>query len=412
MKAEMNQHVETIVVGGGQAGLSASWHLKQVRREHLVLDRGRIGDTWRRRWDSFCLVTPNWCCQLPGFPYDGDAPAGFMVRDEIVDYVERFARSFGPPFLGDVEVLHVRTSKDRGRFELETSKGAFSADNLIIAVGTHQHPNIPAWSSRLPADILQLHTQDYLNPARAPDGAILVVGSGQSGCQVVEDLLGAGREVHLCVGHAGRIPRRYRGRDILEWDAITGYFDLPVDQHPSGREIRFKPNPHLSGRDGGHTIDLRHLALDGVRLHGRLLEVEETVVRFANDLAQTLDTIDRICRENLAEIDDFIATNGIDAPEDEVVRIDWQPSCEPPTLDLRRAGISTVIYATGFRFDFSWVDLPAFDARGYPRYERGVTQLPGLYFVGLHWLHTQGSGLLHSVGRDAGYVVDHLCGAG
>ena len=408
----MNQHVETIVVGGGQAGLSASWHLKRARREHLVLDRGRIGDTWRRRWDSFCLVTPNWCSQLPGFPYDGAAPDGFMSRDEIVDYVERFARSFGPPFLGDVEVLHVRTSKNRGRFKLDTSKGVFSTDNLIIAVGTHQHPNIPAWDSRLSADVLQLHTQDYRDPARLPDGAILVVGSGQSGCQVVEDLLGAGREVHLCVGRAGRIPRRYRGRDILEWDAITGYFDLAVDQHPRGREIRFQPHPHLSGRDGGHTIDLRQLALDGVRLHGRLLEVEGTVVRFADDLAQTLDTIDRICRENLAEIDDFIVTNGIDAPEDELVPIDWQPSCEPPTLDLKRVGISTVIYATGFHFDFGWIDLPVFDARGYPRYERGVTQLPGLYFVGLHWLHTQGSGLFHSVGRDAGYVADHLCGAG
>jgi putative flavoprotein involved in K+ transport len=341
-----------------------------------------------------------------------DAPDSFMLRDEIVDYVERFARSFGPSFLGDVEVLHVRASNDRGRFKVDTSKGVFSTNNLIIAVGTHQHPNIPAWGSRLPADILQLHTQDYRNPARFPDGAILVVGSGQSGCQVVEDLLGAGREVHLCVGRAGRIPRRYRGRDILEWDAITGYFDLVVDQHPRGREIRFKPHPHLSGRDGGHTIDLRQLALDGVRLHGRLLEVDGTVVRFADDLAQTLDTIDRICRENLAEIDDFIATNGIDAPEDELVPIDWQPSCEPPTLDLRRAGISTVIYATGFHFDFGWIDLPVFDARGYPRYERGVTQLPGLYFVGLHWLHTQGSGLFHSVGRDAGYVADHLCGGG
>jgi putative flavoprotein involved in K+ transport len=322
------------VVGGGQAGLSASWHLRQARREHLVLDRARIGDTWRRRWDSFCLVTPNWCYQLPGFPYDGDAPDGFMLRDEIVDYVERFARSFGPPLLGDVEVRHVRTSKDRGRFELHTSKGVFSTDNLIIAAGTHQHPNIPAWGSRLSADILQLYTQDYLYPARIPDGAILVVGSGQSGCQVVEDLLGAGREVHLCVGRAGRIPRRYRGRDILEWDAITGYSDLPVDQHPRGREIRFKPHPHLSGRDGGHTIDLRQLALDGVNLHGRLLEVEGMVVRFADDLAQTLDTIDRICRENLAEIDDFIATNAIDAPEDELVPINWQPSCEPPTFDL------------------------------------------------------------------------------
>lgn len=403
------KYLDTVVVGGGQAGLSVSWHLKNKGRKHAVLDRGKIGDTWRKRWDSFCLVTPNWCCRLPGFPYDGDEPNGFMLRDEIVDYVERFAKSFEPPYREEVEVRRVGTLNNRGRFQIETSEGEINSDNLIITIGTHQHPNIPAWDSKVPSDITRLHTRDYRNPDQLPPGAVLVVGSGQSGCQVVEDLHRAGREVHLCVGNAGRVPRRYRGRDILEWEAVSGSMDLPVDEHPKGREVRFKPHPHLSGRDGGRTIDLRQLALDGVKLYGRVLDVEKTTVHVANNLADTLDIIDRECREVLDEIDEYIVENRIDAPEDDLVPVNWQPTTQPQTLDLKQSGISSVIYGTGFHFEFSWIQLPVFDERGYPRYERGVTSLPGLYFVGLHWLHTMGSGLFYQVGRDAEYVVDHLC---
>lgn len=404
----MSSFIETIVVGGGQAGLSASWHLKKADREHVVLDRGRVGDTWRNRWDSFCLVTPNHLCRLPGFPYDGGDPHGFMLRDEIVDYVERFAASFDPPYRGGVEIEHISASEPPGRFRLETSAGEFRAENLIISVGTHQHPNIPGWGQGLPAEITRLHTRDYHNPTRLPEGAVLVVGSGQSGCQVTEDLLGAGREVHLSVGNAGRIPRRYRGRDILDWDVVTGYMEMPVDQHPKGNAIRFQAHPHLTGRDGGHTINLRKLALDGVWLHGKVLEAEGAVLRFASDLAETLDAVDRFCRTETDGIDDFIAKHGLDDPEEEVVPVDWQPAPEAPALDLVEAGISTVIYATGFHFDFNWIDLPVFDAHSYPRYRRGITDLPGLYFVGLHWMHTQGSGLFFGVGQDAEYVVGHL----
>ena len=180
------KYLDTVVVGGGQAGLSVSWHLKNKGRKHAVLDRGKIGDTWRKRWDSFCLVTPNWCCRLPGFPYDGDEPNGFMLRDEIVDYVERFAKSFEPPYREEVEVRRVGTLNNRGRFQIETSEGEINSDNLIITIGTHQHPNIPAWDSKVPSDITRLHTRDYRNPGQLPPGAVLVVGSGQSGCQVVE----------------------------------------------------------------------------------------------------------------------------------------------------------------------------------------------------------------------------------
>ncbi len=408
----MEQHFNTIVIGGGQAGLSASWHLGQLGREHLVLDRGQIGDIWRHRWDTFCLVTPNWCCQLPGFPYDGDDPDGFMLRDEIVHYIERFAGSFDPPFHGNIEARRLSHSDNEKRFSLDTSEGLFYADTVVVAVGTHQRPIIPKWGNKLADNINRLHTHDYRNPAQLQDGAVLVVGSGQSGCQVVEDLLGAGRDVHLCVGSAGRIPRRYRGRDFIEWLNAAGFFDVPVDEHPEGRAIRFKPHPHLSGRDGGRTIDLRRLAQDGVRLHGRLVEANGCQVRFADDLAENLDAIDRTCDQRLAKIDEFIATNGIDAPESDLEPVDWQPSAELSTLDLEKAGIRSVIFGTGFRYDFGWIDLPVFDGHGYPLYERGVTKVPGLYFVGLHWLHTWGSGLFYHVGRDAKYVVEHLCNGG
>ena len=229
-----------------------------------------------------------------------------MVRDQIVEYVERFARSFEPPYKSGVEVKHVALSNDEGRFFLDTSGGDLRADHLIIAVGTHQHPKIPDWANMLPTDIVQLHSQYYQNPAQLPAGATLVVGSGQSGCQIVEDLLAADREVHLCVGSAGRLPRRYRGRDILEWDVLTGFSELPVDEHPIGQEVRFKAHSHLTGRDGGHTIDLRQFALDGVRLHGRLLNVDGATVHFTDDLAERLDMIDIKYRENLSEIDDYI----------------------------------------------------------------------------------------------------------
>jgi putative flavoprotein involved in K+ transport len=405
----MSEYVETIVIGGGQAGLSASWHLKKAGREHLVLDRGRIGDTWRHRWDSFCLVSQNWLCQLPEFPYDGDDPDGFMLRDQIVDYVERFARSYAPPYRGNIDVHRMRHSNHKGRFELDTSEGTFCADRLIVATGAHQQPNIPTWAGKLAGDIAQLHSCDYRNPQQFPDGAVLVIGSGQSGCQIVEDLLFAGREVHLSVSKAGRLQRRYRGRDMSKWAHATGFFDTPVDEHPLGEEIRFRAQWHTSGRNGGRTIDLRRLALDGVRLHGRLLDADGATVSFAGDLASNLDLADRMCRERLSQIDDYIAKNGIDAPPEELVPVAWQPFEEPPTIDLKEAGIGTVIYGTGFHPDFRWIDMPVFDGRGYPRTRRGVTEIPGLHFLGLHWLHTMGSGLFYGVGRDAEHVVSHIC---
>ena len=334
-----------------------------------------------------------------------------MLRDEIVGYVERFSRSFDPPYRAGVDVQRVEPSSTGRGFSVETSHADYEARNVVVAVGSHQYPNFPAWSEAIDKDIVQLHTQNYRNSAQLPDGAVLVVGSAQSGCQVVEDLLVAGRDVHLCVGKAGRIPRRCRGREIIHWLVDAGLYEMPVQEHPMGEAVRFKPNAHLSGRDGGRTIDLRRLGMDGVRLHGRLINAQGTKVSFADDLSGNLDAIDIECQETLTLVDEYIERNGIDAPESDLEPVQWNPPNASLTLDLREMGINTLIYGTGFRYDFSWIDVPIFDRDGYPHYERGVTESQGLYFVGLHWLHTFGSGLFYQVGRDSKYVVDDLCRA-
>ena len=406
----MSKLIDTIVVGGGQAGLSVSWHLTQAGREHIILDRGEIGDTWRNRWDSFCLVSPNRLCRLPGFPYHGDDPNGFMLRDEIVDYIESYAASFNPSYRAGVDVERITEAVDEGRFTLTTSDGLLISRNLVITVGTHQYPNFPIWHEDLPEGVTGIHTRDYRNAEGLADGAVFIVGSGQSGCQVAEDLHLSGRTVHLAVGNAGRIPRSYRGRDIFEWDLATGYMTMPVEQHPMGTDIRFKAHPHLSGRDGGRTINLRQMALNGVLLHGKVLGVEGGCFRFSDDLSEMLDRVDQFCSDEMEGIDRFIKENGLDDPIEDIELINWQPEPEPESafFDLLEAGVSTVIYATGFHFDFRWIDLPVFDKRGYPCYARGVTEVPGLYFCGLHWMHTQGSGLFYGIGEDAEYVVTHI----
>jgi putative flavoprotein involved in K+ transport len=408
----MSEHIDTVVVGGGQAGLSAGWHLKHRGMEHVILDRGKIGDSWHQRWDSFCLITPNWSCDLPEFPYDGDDPKGFMPRDEIISYVERFAGSFDPPYRGGVEVLGLSPSNNGGRYELDTSDGAITAENVIVATGPFQRPSFPEWVDKLSDEIVCIHSGDYRNAAQLPNGAVMVFGSAQSGCQIVEDLLDAGRDVHLCVGKAGRVERRYRGRDFAEWVTDMGLVDLPVDQHPAGQAIRFMPHPHFSGRGGGRTINLRRLALDGVKLHGRALSAEGSEIRLADDLAENLDAIDAGCAQLLSRVDAYIANAGIDAPESDIEPVNWQPATEPDTLDLREAGITSVIFATGYRLDFNWIGFPIFDDNNYPRCERGVTEAPGIYFLGLHWLHTWGSGTFINVGKDAEYIIDHITRTG
>jgi putative flavoprotein involved in K+ transport len=404
----MTNHYPVVIVGGGQAGLSMSYCLKERDLDHIVFEKNQIANAWRsQRWDSFCLVTPNWQCQLPGYPYKGKEPEGFIKKDEIVAYIENYARSFNPPIKEGVEVLNLRRG-DRGIFEVTTSIGDYTADQVVVAAGAYHQPKIPKISERLPDHILQVHSSKYKNPESLPEGAVLVIGTGQSGCQIAEDLHLAGRKVHLCVGSAPRSPRRYRGKDAVEWLDLMGYYDLSIDQHPQKEKVRSKANHYLTGRDGGREIDLRRFALEGMQLHGRLKNIASNKLEFFNDLKQNLDGADAVSESIKKTIDNFIAKNNLDAPLETPYQPVWQPAMDIPDLDLAEANITTVIWCTGFQSDFSWIEIPVFDGKGYPCHDRGVTDIKGLYFLGLPWLYTWGSGRFSGVARDATYLADYI----
>lgn len=401
-------HHEAIVVGGGQAGLSMAACLSRRGVGHLVVERNRVGHSWRaERWDSFCLVTPNFQCRLPGMGYAGPDPDGFMVRDEIVSFIEDYARAVDPPLVEGAAVRAVDRDP-AGRLRVVTDAGTATADAVVLAVGGYHVPVVPRLAERLPRAVTQLHSSRYRNPGSLPDGAVLVVGSGQSGAQIAEDLHLAGREVHLSVGGAPRVARRHRGRDCVAWLEDMGHYDLSIDRHPQGTEARHEANHYVTGRDGGRDIDLRAHARDGMRLHGRLLDIEGWTAVTGDDLGRNLDAADATNARILAGIDSWIEANGIDAPPAEPYRPVWHPPAQegPAPLDLVAEGITSVVWATGFRSDWSWVRLPAFDGTGYPEHERGVTSVEGLYVLGLPWLHTWGSGRFAGIARDA----EHLAG--
>ena len=399
--------VPAVVVGGGQAGLSTSYCLKEAGIEHLVFEKSRIGSSWRtQRWDTFCLVTPNWQCQLPGYPYAGPEPEGFMKNDDIIRYLEGYAASFQPPVLEDVQVLSVERDEVDRAFLVSTSVGLFRADSVVVATGGYHVPRIPELAKRLPPDVVQLHSADYRNPHSLPAGEVLVVGTGQSGCQIAEDLHLAGRTVHLCVGPAPRCARRYRGKDVVEWLHEMGHYDMPIDQHPSKEQARDKTNHYVTGRDGGRDIDLRRFATEGMRLYGRLNDVTGTVLRFGSDLKQNLDQADAVAESIKTTIDNYIAANGIKAPMEPRYQPVWQPEKIVTELDYVVADIRTIIWSMGYHSDYRWIELPIFDGKGYPGHQRGVTGVPGIYFLGLPWQYTWGSGRFSGVADDARFLAE------
>lgn len=401
-------HYPVLIVGGGQAGLSMSWYLKQYGVDHLVLEKHRACHSWHaERWDTFCLVTPNWQCQLPGHPYDGPDPHGFMVRDEIVAYLDGFVKSFEPPLREGVNVLRVSGLNPRG-FRISTSYGVYTADQVVIASGGYQIPITPAWAKSIPASITQLHSSIYRNPQSLPEGAVLVVGSGQSGAQIAEDLHLAGRKVHLCLGDAPRVARRYRGKDVVEWLHDMGYYDMPVHAHPLREGVRDKTNHYVTGRDGGRDIDLRLFARQGMQLYGSAIGIEGAQLKLAKNCTECLDDADRISESIKSSIDAYISKNGIYAPAEPRYQPLWVPKKERETLDLKAESITSIVWCIGFRTDYSFVDLPAFDAHSTPSHARGVSTIPGLYFLGLPWLYTWGSGRFSGISRDAGYLAERI----
>jgi putative flavoprotein involved in K+ transport len=406
----VDEFEETIIIGAGHSGLGIGYCLAQRKRSFIILEKGdALTPAWRSRWDSFTLVLPNWTLQLPGYAYQGDNPDGFLTRDEMVQYLEGFAASFNPDIRFGSEVTAVEPAPGGGKFLVRTSNRTYTADNVIVATGTYQAPKLPAFHRDISADITQLHTSEYRNPDQLHAGAVLVVGSGQSGCQIVEELYQRGRKVYLCVGGAPRLPRTYRGKDSVKWLSEMGFFDMTVDRLSSPRE-KFAANPFLTGKDGGHSLDLHQFAKDGVVLLGRMRGAQGSQIYLAPTLMESLAKIDNFVTETTGRIDQYIAKNQIDAEASSLKEPLGEGYALPvmEELDLHTEGISTIIWATGYQYDYSMVRFPVFDEYGYPLQTRGVTEVPGLYFVGIHFLYKRKSGLPWGIAADAEYIAEYI----
>ncbi len=397
--------LDVVIIGGGQAGLAMSYHLSQRGIEHIILEQARIGETWRsQRWDLFALVTPNWATRLPGFVYQGEDPDGFMPRDEVVRYLEAYAASFSPPIRQGVRATSVSQRKNHYIIET-TTMPPLEAKNVVIATGSFQRPkDLPLVGERF-AGIRHLHSSEYRNVRELAPGNVLVVGSGQSGCQIAEELNRSGRRVYLAVSNSGRLPRRYRGHDIVWWQSTLGIFDMTVDQLPSP-QVKFAANPHIApGRD----INLRQMEKEGVMLLGRVQAIQENKVMVAQNLTESLNKADEFAATIKQRIDRHVQMTGIQVPEaDDLEEVNWGQRQEKApifTLDMKEQGITNVVWAIGYKPDYSWVHLPVFDETGYPKHKRGVTGSPGLYLLGLHYLYKNKSALLFGVGEDAAFLA-------
>jgi putative flavoprotein involved in K+ transport len=407
----MSGRIEAIIIGAGHAGLSASYYLTRAGMPHLILEGGRVGERWRTsRWDSFSLVTPNWMCRLPGYPYAGDDPDGFMSREEVVAYVQGYAESFGAPVQEGVRVTAVERHPGGNGYTLVTDGDVYETSVVMVATGSFEQPKIPAEAATLAPGILQIHSSEYRNPGALAPGGVLVVGSGQSGCQIAKELHESGRNVYLCTGSAGRVPRRYRGEDATWWMVRTGQFEQTVHKLPSPR-AKFAANPHLSGSCGGHTINLHRFAREGIVLLGHLRNVSGHQATVAPGLRENLAKADKLAADFKRGVDEYVEKQGIDAPlpdggnTDDYDGDDGYGQNEILELDLRAADIRTIVWAAGFNVDYSFVRIPVFDRDGYPIQHRGLTAYPGLYFMGVRYQHKKKSDLFYGVGEDAAYVA-------
>jgi putative flavoprotein involved in K+ transport len=401
----MADRIEVVIVGAGQAGLAVSHGLTQAEVPHVVLEKGRVGQTWRRRWESFCLVTPNWFCQLPGHPYDGGDPDGFMLRDEVVAYLERYAARFEAPVREGIEVTALRSGPEGG-FLLDTSAGEMEARSIVLSTGAYQRSYRPAGAAALPEDLHQIDVEDYRSPADLPAGPVLVVGSGQSGCQIAEELHRSGRDVFLACGRAPWFPRRLGNRDLGWWALETGFLDAPLSSLASPA-ARLAANVQATGAGGGHDLHYRTLRKMGVTLLGHFLGADGRLARFAPDLGESVAWGDERNAQLMDLVRKLVVERGLPLPE--IPQPEPFDAQAPEHLNL--SGFGAVVFTGGFRPDYkSWVRFPgAFDELGFPVHEEGAsTVVPGLYFVGVHFLRKRRSSLLNGVGEDAVVVARQI----
>ena len=402
--------VDVVVVGGGQAGLTTSYYLQAFGIEHVLLERDRIGESWRSaRWDSFTLVTPDWMTRLPTHSITRGGGADFISRDAIVAILEELAN--GLPVRTGVEVLAVVARANH--FRLRLADEEIAARVVVVAGGGQRRPIIPDYARRLDPSVVQLDASRYRSPRAVPDGAVLVVGSGQSGAQIAEELAMAGREVLLATSKVARVPRRYRGRDAHEWSVELGLYDVQASQVTDKRQLT-EAHPMLSGSRGGHTIALQQLARDNVRLLGRLTDVDGSTLRFKPDLADNMHYGDERATEFRDRVDRHILQSGTVAPARDIDLAErpWPGADRAAlTLDVRAERIGSVIWTTGFGPDLEWLHLPVRGADGSLAHTCGITALPGLYVVGYPWLSTRGSGILYGVDADACRIAQHIAAA-
>jgi putative flavoprotein involved in K+ transport len=399
----MTDRIGVVVIGAGQAGLAVSRELGRAGVDHIVLEKGRVAQTWRGRWDSFCLVTPNWSAQLPGYRYDGQDPDGFMPGDEVVAFLERYATGFQAPVREDVEVTSLEPGQE-GRFGLETSVGEMTAETVVLCTGAYQRPHRPTAAVTLPANLLQIDVEDYRNPAQLPPGPVLVVGSGQSGCQIAEELHQSGRQVFLACGRAPWAPRRLGDHDLVWWIAETGLFDAPLSSLPSPA-ARLTANIQATGSGGGHDLHYRTLHAMGVELLGHYLGADDRKIHFAGDLPQSIEAGDNLARTFMKWVAELCEKRGLEVP--------WEVPAPPgftsrAELDIDREGITSVIWTTGFRPDYGWVHAPVFDDMGFPVQTDGRSDVARLYFMGVHFQRKAQSAVLYGVGEDAEVVARHI----
>jgi putative flavoprotein involved in K+ transport len=401
------KRTDVVVVGGGQAGLAASRCLQARGVDHVVLERGRIAERWRsERWDSLRLLTPRWQSRLPDFSYRGPDPDGFMSRREVIGYLEAYARSFAAPVEEGVAVLAIE--RDGDGYRVTADRGEWRAESVIVATGHCDRPHVPALAAELPSDVVQLVPTRYRNPDVLPAGGVLVVGASATGIQLADEIHRSGRPVTLAVGRHVRLPRSYRGRDVMAWLDVTGFLDDGAEAVADLEAARRQPSLQLVGRPDHRTLDLGVLLDAGVRLVGRVTAVEGARVLFAEDLAETVAAAERRLARLLGRIDAYVATSGQAAvPPAEPLR-PFAPPPAPAAIDLRADGIRTVVWATGYRRSYPWLRVPVLDERGDIRHVGGITPAPGLYVLGLLFLRRRKSSFLDGVGEDAAVLVDHL----
>jgi putative flavoprotein involved in K+ transport len=407
------RRTQAVVIGGGQAGLATSRCLVEAGVDHVVLERGRVGERWRsERWESLRLLTPNWQSRLPGFRYRGPDPDGYMTMPEVAEFLERYARSFDAPLEPGTTVLGV--DRRGAGYVVTTDRGDWLAASVVIATGHCDTPFVPAIARGLAADVLQLVPTRYRNPGELPAGGVLVVGASASGAQLADEIHASGRPVTLAVGRHTRLPRVYRGRDILWWLDAMGVLDEAVEDVFDAAVSREQPSLQLVGRLDRATLDLPTLEAKGVRLVGRAAAVDGRRVFFEDDLVSHTAAADARLARLVARIDGFAARTGLEAEvgPPEPFRPFFWPAAAPTEIDLRAEGIRTVIWATGFRRLYPWLRLPLFDARGEIRHAGGVTEAPGLYVIGLYFLRRRNSSFIDGVGQDAlalaARLVDHV----